>query len=65
MTTDTNPLGLDFFSFAWFFLTEVMPLSFIIIIVVVVFTIMLVSDNILDRMVRRVIDILPSTNPYA
>jgi hypothetical protein len=57
MTTDTNPLGLDFFSFAWFFLTEVMPLSFIII--------MLVSDNILDRMVRRVIDILPSTNPYA
>ena len=42
-----------------------MPLSFIIIIVVVVFTIMLVSDNILDRMVRRVIDILPSTNPYA
>ena len=68
MTTDTNPLGLDFFSFAWFFLTEVIPLSFYIITGIVMSFFVLVQahgDDTLDRMVRRVIEILPGTNPYA
>ena len=43
----------------------VMPLNLIIIIVVSVFTIILVSDETLDRAVRRVIDILPFTHHYA
>ena len=44
---------------------DFMPLNLIIIIVVSVFTIILVSDETLDRAVRRVIDILPFTHPYA
>jgi len=45
---------------------DFMPLNLIIIVVVVsVFTIILVSDDILDRAARRVIDILPFTHPYA
>ena len=41
---------------------DFMPLNLIIIIVVSVFTIILVSDETLDRAVRRVIDILPFTS---
>ncbi len=44
---------------------DFMPLNLIIIIVVSVFTIILVSDDTLDRAARRVIDILPFTHPYA
>ena len=44
---------------------DFMPLNLIIIIVVSVFTIILVSDETLDRAVRRVVDILPFTHPYA
>ena len=57
-TTRKRYVMLDFY-------LNVMPLNLIIIIVVSVFTIILVSDEILDRAVRRVIDILPFTHPYA